>query len=96
MLLTKKQVQGVADLARLELTENEKEKYAEEISSVLGYFEQLKEANTESIKPTSQVAGLVNVTREDVIERCDRKTREKLLSAAPMREGDYVKVKAVL
>lgn len=94
--LSQDQVQRVADLARIELTESEKEKYADDLSAVLGYIEQLNEVNTEGIPVTSQVTGLVNVTREDIVEGCDQETREKLLDAAPMREGDYVKVKAVL
>lgn len=94
--LSQDQVQHIADLARIELTENEKEKYAEELSSVLGYFEQLKEVKTEGVEPTSQVTGLVNVTREDIVKECDKETRKKLLDAAPMREGDYIKVKAIL
>lgn len=94
--LSQDQVQRVADLARIELTESEKEKYADDLSAVLGYIEQLNEVNTEGIPVTSQVTGLVNVTREDIVEGRDQETREKLLDAAPMREGDYVKVKAVL
>lgn len=94
--LSQDQVQRVADLARIELTENEKKKYADDLSAVLGYIEQLNEVNTEGIPVTSQVTGLVNVTREDVIEECDKETRKKLLDAAPMKEGNYIKVKAVM
>lgn len=94
--LSQDQVQHIADLARIELTEGEKQKYAEELSSVLGYFEQLKEVRTEAVEPTSQANGLVNVAREDVVEECDKETRKKLLAAAPMKEGNYIKVKAVL
>lgn len=94
--LSQEEVQHIADLARIELTENEKGKYAEELSSILGCFEQLKEVKTEAVEPTSQATGLVNVAREDVIEGCDQETRKKLLDAAPMKEGNYIKVKAVL
>lgn len=94
--LSQEEVRRIADLARIELTENEKEKYAEELSSVLGYFEQLKEVKTEGVELTSQVTGLVNVAREDIVEGCDKETKKKLLDAAPMREGDYIKVKAVM
>lgn len=96
MPLTKEQVQRVADLARIEITEAEKEKFAEELSAVLGYIEQLQEVDTKDILATNQVTGLVNVTREDIIENCDEETRKKILAAAPMKERDYIKVKAVL
>jgi len=94
--LSQDQVQHIADLARIELTEGEKQKYAEELSSVLGCFEQLKEVRTEGVEPTSQATGLVNIAREDVVEECDKETRKKLLDAAPMKEGNYIKVKAVM
>jgi len=96
MKLTTDGVQHIADLARIELTEKEKEKYTEELSAVLGFIERLSEVNTDNIIPTSQVTGLVNVVREDEVENCDPGTRKKILEAAPMREGNYIKVKAVL
>lgn len=89
-------VQRIAKLARIELSEEEKEKYAKELSAVLGYIEQLSEVDTESIPVTDQVTGLVNIVRDDVVEACDEKTRNKILDAFPVREGDYIKVKAVL
>lgn len=94
--LSQKDVQHIADLAKIELTDSEKEKYANELSAVLGFIEQLSEADTANIAPNSQVAGLVNVTREDAVENCNLETRKKILGAAPMRKGDYIKVKAIL
>ncbi|MBU4580470.1 Asp-tRNA(Asn)/Glu-tRNA(Gln) amidotransferase subunit GatC [Patescibacteria group bacterium] len=96
MKLTTDGVQHIADLARIELTEKEKEKYTEELSAVLGFIERLSEVNTDNIIPTSQVTGLVNIARDDIVENCDEETRKKILNAAPMREGNYIKVKAVL
>lgn len=96
MKLTSDQVQHIADLARIELTSDEKEKFAEELSAVLGYIEQLQGVDTKDISATNQVTGLFNVTREDIIEDCDEKTKKKILDGAPMKEGDYIKVKAVL
>lgn len=96
MKLTIDQVQHIADLARIELTGKEKEKYAEELSAVLGFIEQLSEADTDNVVPTSQVTGLVNIVREDVAEACDKETCKQILNAAPLTEGEYFKVKAVL
>lgn len=94
--LSEDQVSRIADLARIELTAAEKEKYAEELSAVLGFIEQLSAVNTDSVIPTSQVTGLVNVVRQDEIERCDKETRKQIFKAAPLVEGDHFKVKAVL
>lgn len=94
--LSEDQVKHIADLARIELTDKEKEKYSEELSAILGFIEQLSEVDTANVAPTSQVTGLVNIAREDVIKGCDEETRRKILKAAPMKEGDYIKVKAVL
>lgn len=96
MKLTGDQVRHIADLARIEITETEKEKFSEDLSAVLGYIGQLQEADTKNIPATNQVTGLVNVTREDVAEDCDEETKKKILEGAPMKEGDYIKVKAVL
>ena len=96
MKLTSAEVQHIAELARIELTETEKEKYAEELSAVLGFIEQLSEVNTNNVIPTSQVTGLVNVVRQDEIERCDEETRKQIFRSAPLIEGEYFKVKAVL
>lgn len=89
-------MQRIADLARIELTGREKEKYAEELSAVLGFIEQLSKVDTDNIIPTSQVTGLVNVAREDEVKACDQKTRQQIFSSAPLAEGEYFKVKAVL
>lgn len=96
MKLTIDQVQHIADLSRIELTEAEKEKYAEELSAVLGFIEQLSTVSTDNIIPTSQVTGLVNIAREDKTEECDEEVRKQIFSAAPLAEGEYFKVKAVL
>jgi aspartyl-tRNA(Asn)/glutamyl-tRNA(Gln) amidotransferase subunit C len=96
MNLTNDQVQHIADLARIELTSGEKEKYTKELSAVLGFIEQLSEVNTDDILPTSQVTGLVNIAREDKAEECNKETRQQIFSAAPLVEGEYFKVKAIL
>lgn len=96
MKLTVDQVQHIADLARIELTQSEKEKYADELSAVLGFVEQLSSIKTDNIAPTSQVTGLVNIFRNDEAEKCDPEIRKQILLSAPLAENDYFKVKAVL
>ena len=62
------EVEHIAELARIELTEEEKKEFSDELSDVLGYIEKLQEVDTKNIEPVSQVTGLVNVVREDVAE----------------------------
>lgn len=65
MKLTKEQVQKIAHLARLQLTEEELERYATQLTDILSYVEMLKELNTQGVPETSQVTGLTNMTRKD-------------------------------
>lgn len=94
--ITKDEIQHIANLARIDITEEEKEKYALEMSAILGYIEQLKEVDTKNIKPTAQVTGLANITREDQLNMADMDERGKILESVPAKEGDYIKVKSVL
>lgn len=93
--LTKGQVAHVAHLARLELSDQEIEKYTEELSGILAYVDQLSGVDTAGVKPVSQVTGLVNRLAEDNVGGNSVK-REEFLSGAPSTEPPYVKVKTVL
>jgi aspartyl-tRNA(Asn)/glutamyl-tRNA(Gln) amidotransferase subunit C len=93
--ITRKDVEHVAKLARLGLTDKEIEKYQKELSQVLAYVEQLNKVDTKKVAPTAQVTGLTNVFREDEVEKSTIPL-EELLKNAPAKEGRYLKVKAVL
>lgn len=95
MSISAKEVEHIAKLSRLELSVEEKKKFASELSSILEYVEQLDEVDTDRVEPTAQVTGLTNVTRRDEIEGGDKETREGLLNEAPARDGDFVQVKSV-
>ena len=91
MALTKQDVEHIARLARLGLTEEEKEKFVTQLSSILDYVEQLKEVNTDGIEPTAQVTGLVNRTRPDnVTDEC--LTQEDALSGSKNTHNNMFKV----
>lgn len=60
-------VKKLADLARLNLTDEEVERYTTDLGAVIGYVEQLQEVDVTGVEPTSQVTGLQNVLREDVV-----------------------------
>lgn len=93
MKLTRAQVQHVAQLARLGLTDEEMEALASELSSILEYIDQLEQLDTSSIAPTAQVGELVDVMREDEVE--PSLSVEEALANAPSREGDYFRVRAM-
>ncbi|MBI4268336.1 Asp-tRNA(Asn)/Glu-tRNA(Gln) amidotransferase subunit GatC [Candidatus Uhrbacteria bacterium] len=95
MPLTKKDVEHIARLARLELTEDEKALFSEQLSSVLSYVDQLKEVDTSGVQYGYQVDGLDNVMDEDVVRPCSDETQKLLLEAMPDRAGDLLKVKNV-
>lgn len=67
--LTKEDVKHVADLARLAITEEEAEKFAEQLVKITDFAEQLNELDTTNVEPTTHVVPLVNVFREDVAEK---------------------------
>lgn len=94
MSITVKDVEHVANLARLELTESEKERLAGQLSAILEYAEKLNELNTEGVEPTSHVLPLHNVMRED--EARPSLPVEKALLNAPEEEDGQFKVPAVL
>jgi aspartyl-tRNA(Asn)/glutamyl-tRNA(Gln) amidotransferase subunit C len=59
-------IEHIAKLARLKLTDAEKEKFSNQMETIIGYIEKLSELDTENVEPTAHVLGLNNVFREDV------------------------------
>lgn len=85
----------LARLARLELSENEVEKFRTELSDILGYVEQLQRVDAKGLEPTYQVTGLTSVMRPDEIVNYGPGQKE-LLKNAPDTEANQIKVKRVL
>jgi len=93
--ITYEEVEHIAELARIELTEEEKKKFSGELSDVLGYIKQLGEVDTKNIEPVSQVTGLVNILRDDIMENCDEDVREMIIKNFPQKKDGYIKVRQV-
>lgn len=93
-MLDREQVHKVALLARLELTPDEEEKYAVQMSSILDYFEQLSELDTTDVDPTTRAIDLKNITRLD--EQLSYQNLTGILEAAPDREEDFFKVPKIM
>jgi aspartyl-tRNA(Asn)/glutamyl-tRNA(Gln) amidotransferase subunit C len=93
--LNREDVLKLAQLARLELTDEEVEEFAGELSEILQYVEQLGSVEVSGLKPTQQVTGLSNVTREDEIQDYGYKP-EDLLKNVPEVKDSMIKVKRML
>jgi aspartyl-tRNA(Asn)/glutamyl-tRNA(Gln) amidotransferase subunit C len=92
--ITKKDVDHVAKLARLDLNDTEKDLFTDQLNAILKYAEQHNQLNTEGVVPTSHAMPLVNVMREDVAK--PSLPIEKVLMNAPDHEDGQFKVPAVL
>jgi aspartyl-tRNA(Asn)/glutamyl-tRNA(Gln) amidotransferase subunit C len=93
--LSRDDVLKLARLAKLELTDEEVDLFATEISSILGYVEQLQGVDVQGLEPTFQVTGLKNVTRKDEVKNYGADQKE-LLKNVPAVENGQIKVKRVL
>ncbi len=94
MALTPEDVDHVASLARLGITPEERERFAEQLSGILEHFRALQALNTDHIAPTAQVQDLRNVLRDDVSR--PPLPHDRVMANAPRREGGYFRVQAVL
>ncbi len=93
-MLDRTQVQKVAHLARLQLTSEEETQFTTQLASILDYFEQLNELDTDQVQPTARAIDVSNVTRPDRLASWG--DRESILDEAPDREGDFFKVPKIL
>jgi aspartyl-tRNA(Asn)/glutamyl-tRNA(Gln) amidotransferase subunit C len=94
-ILTLDEVRRLAELAKLELTDEEAVKYQKELSEVLDYFAVLDGVSTEDLKPTTQVTGLANVMRKDTITQQVTNPAE-LLGLSPKIQDQYIQVKRMI
>ena len=88
------EVKKVAQLARLELNENEINQHAEQLEKILEYIKQLEKINTEDIPCTTRAIEVVNVLRKD--EKRNYENSEEILDLAPSRENKFFKVPKII
>lgn len=93
--LQKTDIDKLARLARLELTEDERKRFEEQLSSILSYVEKLNAVETKGIEPTGHATGLSSVSRNDLVQTESEQTVSEILALAPRREGRSLRVKAV-
>ena len=95
-MITTEDVEHIAKLARIKITQEEKEKLTQELGSIFGYIGKLNQLDTSNVEPTAQVTGLENIFREDKpTEQYSDEAVMRLLDAMPVRENGYLKAKAV-
>lgn len=94
-MISKQEVEHIANLSRLDLTEKEIEKMQKDLSAILDYFDLLKSASVTPRRDYGET-GKADVFREDKVEEQKREVAEKIIAAFPNKKDDYIKVKAIL
>lgn len=95
MSLSREEILKISELAHIRLADDEVERFRGQMSSVLAYVDRLADVDVTGLEPTAHVTGVHDVLRDDAVRPADAAEREALLAAAPARQGDLVKVKAV-
>ncbi len=88
-MISNTDVEKLAKLARISITDEEKSQFGKEIESILGYVSEIQEVAKEG----KQTISIKNVMREDVAVNTDPKN---LIESAPHTEGDFIAVKKIL
>jgi aspartyl-tRNA(Asn)/glutamyl-tRNA(Gln) amidotransferase subunit C len=87
-------VEHVARLARLALSDDEKERMRQQLDRILGYIAKLNELDTEGVEPTTHAIRMVNVMREDEVQASF--PPEAMLANAPERAGEFFRVPRII
>lgn len=95
--ISKKEIEHLAELAKIQISEKEEEKLLKNFQEILGYFEQLKEVNVENVEPMNGGTMNKNIFRED--EKDTRSqinaSADDLIEAFPEKEGRFLKTPPV-
>ncbi len=89
-----KQIEQVANLSRIKLTDNEKNVFREQLTGILGYIEKLNELDTDDVQPMAYATSIKNVFREDQQESSF--PRQEILELSPSSANGFFKVPKVL
>jgi len=87
-------IERVAELARLNLKPEEKQKLAKDLGAILAYVQKLEALDTKTVEPTSHVLNMENVFRADEVKPSD--AAPKALAHAPQTEGPFFKVPKIV
>ena len=92
--LSEEEVEHIAWLAQIELTDEEKKLFTNQFNTIIDYFHIIDEADTKNVKPTFQILNLINVLREDIIE--ESMSTDSTLANAPRKEKGYFKAPKII
>ncbi len=92
--IDKSQVEHIARLARLEVSDEEKELFGTQLTNILGHINKLDEIDTEGVEPTSHAQELTNVSREDKVK--DSLSLDEALKNAPDRHDGFYRVPKII
>ena len=92
--LSKKEVDHIAWLAHIEISEKEKTLFTEQFNEILDYFKKIDEVETEEVEPTYHVLNLKNVSRKD--EKKPSLSTEEALRNAPKKEKEFIKAPRIV
>lgn len=92
--LSKKEVEHVAWLAHIELSDNEKSLFTDQFNEILDYFKKIDEIDTDGVEPTYHVLNVMNVTREDEI--VPSLSTEEALKNAPKKKKKFFKAPRIV
>ena len=93
-MISREEVQNVARLARLHLTDDEAERMREQLDAILAYIDKLRELDVEGVEPTAHAVPLVNVMRDDALAPC--LPQEQALANAPDRAHELFRVPRII
>jgi aspartyl-tRNA(Asn)/glutamyl-tRNA(Gln) amidotransferase subunit C len=93
-MISREEVQHVARLARLHLTEEEAERMREQLDAILAYIDKLRELDVDGVEPTAHAVPLVNVMRDDALTPC--LPQERALADAPDRADEFFRVPRII
>lgn len=94
-MLSQKEVQHIAKLARISLLPREERKFQKELSSILAWIEKLKEVEIQKEELSFYSIPLKNVMREDEIKLKKEEEIKKLIELMPETKNNYLKIKSV-
>ena len=94
--ITRKDVDKLAEMSRIEMTDGEKDEIQKDLESILGYVSELQEVVAEEPPVEDRIGMLKNVMREDEDPHVESTYTKEVVASAPNSEGDYIKVKKIL
>ncbi len=94
MSISREEIKHIADLSRINIEDNQLDKYAETLSGIVDMANQINNLNTDNVKPTAHILENVNVFRKDEVK--PSYNRDKILENAPTKESGCISLPKVV